>query len=79
MTATAFVTLVGAAGADTTMSTVSAPASEIVPKVHVTVPALSEQDPDVGSAETKVVPAGSVSVSVTPEAAVGPLLPTVIV
>ena len=61
------------------MSTVSPPPAEIVPKVHVTVPLLSEQDPDVGSAETKVVPVGSVSVSVTPEAALGPLSPTVIV
>ena len=44
------------------------------PTVHVTVPALCEQDPWVVVAPTKESPLGSGSCSVTPVAGEGPLL-----
>ena len=48
-----------------------------VPSWHVTVPLACEQVPCEGVAESKVIPAGSVSVTTVPVAARGPALPTV--
>ena len=49
----------------------------IVPSEHVTVPLDCEQVPWEGVAESKVMLAGSVSVTVIPVARAGPALPTV--
>jgi len=67
------------AGAVTAMVTVADPALAIVPRLHVTVPALWVQVPWVGVADTKPTPAGKVSVRVTPVAALGPALLTLTV
>ena len=48
-----------------------------VPSWHVTVPLVCEQVPCDGVAESKIIPAGSVSVTTVPVAARGPALPTV--
>ena len=53
------------------------PPLAIVPSGHVTVPLVCEHVPCEGIAESKVTPAGRVSVSCTPVAARGPALPTV--
>jgi hypothetical protein len=68
-------------GAVTTIVTVADPALAIVPRLHVTVPALWLQVPWVGVADTNTTPAGKVSVRVTPLAPLGPALltPTVYV
>jgi hypothetical protein len=52
------------------------PLAGIVPREQVTVPTLEEQG-DV--AETNVVPAGKMSVTVTPAAALGPVFLTTMV
>ncbi len=49
------------------------------PSGHVTMPAAAEQLPWLGTADTKFVNPGSVSVTTTPTASLGPLLVTVIV
>src|SRR5262245_41878850 len=62
------------AGTETTMDTVAeeAPAAS-VPRLQVTVPDACVQVPCDGVADTNVTPAGSVSVTVTPVAAVLPV------
>ena len=70
------VSIAGAPGAVTTMSTPRDVVLGIEPMLHVTVPDTCVQVPCVGVAETKVTPAGSVSVSVTPVAVDGPALNT---
>ncbi len=57
----------------TTMVTVAVPPTANVPSEQTTV-AVIVQVPCVAVADTKVTPAGSVSVSVTPVAGLGPLL-----
>src|SRR5262245_57401919 len=59
------------AGAVTTMSTGTLAPEASVPRSQVTTPPACEQEP-LGVTETKVVPAGSVSVSVTFVAGDGP-------
>ena len=66
-------------GAVTTMVTVADPALAIVPRLHVTVPALWLQVPWVAVADTNTTPAGNVSVRVTPLAPLGPALLTLTV
>jgi hypothetical protein len=66
-------------GAVTTIVTVADPTLAIDPKLHVTVPALWLQVPWVAVADTNTTPAGNVSVRVTPVAALGPALLTLIV
>ena len=57
---------------------IDAPApSATVPSWHVTVPLACEQLPCEGVAESKVIPAGRVSVTCTSVASRGPALPTV--
>ncbi len=48
-----------------------------VPSWHVTTPLVWEHVPCDGVAESKIIPAGSVSVTTVPVAARGPALPTV--
>ena len=65
-------------GATCTVSvTVAEPPGASVPREHVTV-AVPEQDPVDGTADTRVVPAGTGSVTVTPSAASEPLFVAVI-
>jgi len=66
-------------GAVTTMVTVALDPLAIDPRLQVTVPALWVQVPWVGVADTKITPAGNVSVRVTPVAALGPALLTLTV
>jgi hypothetical protein len=63
-------------GLVTTSVIVVKPPEAIVPREQVTVPRLKEQG-DV--AETNVVPAGKMSVTVTPAAALGPVFLTAMV
>ena len=48
-----------------------------VPSWHVTVTPVCEHVPCEGVAESKIIPAGSVSVTTVPVAARGPAFPTV--
>jgi hypothetical protein len=66
-------------GALTTIVTVADPALAIVPRLHVTVPLACVHVPWVAVADTKVTPEGSVSVTVTPLAPLGPALLTLTV
>jgi translation elongation factor EF-1beta len=62
-----------------TMSlTVAVPPAAIVPTGQLTV-LVPEQDPCEGVADTNVVPAGRMSLTVTPAAGLGPAFVTVIV
>jgi len=63
----------------TTISIRAVAAFANVPRLQVAVPLNSEQVPWLGVAETKVTLGGSTSVTVTPEAASGPLFVTVTV
>src|SRR5262249_26463266 len=56
---------------------VALPCAARLPTAHVTVPALFAQESGDDVAETKVIPAGSWSLTVTPVAGDGPLLVTV--
>ena len=60
----------------TLIATVALAVLASVPSEQVTVPEACEQLPWLGVAETKVTPAGSVSVSVMPVALEGPALLT---
>jgi hypothetical protein len=66
-------------GAVTTIVTVALPALAIVPRLHVTVPALWLQVPWVAVADINTTPAGNVSVKLTPVAVLGPALLTLTV
>jgi hypothetical protein len=59
----------------TTSTTVATPLANTVPREQLTV-LVPEQDPTDGVAETSVVPAGSVSLTVTPAAKLGPAFAT---
>jgi hypothetical protein len=61
----------------TTMSSVAVAPLPIVPRLHVTIPPDSPHDPWLAVAETKVTLGGSWSVTVTLDAASGPLFVTV--
>jgi hypothetical protein len=61
----------------TTSVTVIVPPLAIPPRLQVTVPLTWLQVPWLGVADTKVTPAGRVSVRVTPVALLGPALLTV--
>src|SRR5262245_66333149 len=63
----------------TTIVIVALPPLAIVPRSAVTVPPAWVTVPWLGVAETNVVPAGRVSVTLTPGASLGPLLVTVTV
>ena len=77
-TVAVFPTGPGAEGSVTVRAIDAEPGFAIVPSVQVTV-VVPLQLPCVGVAETKVVPAGMMSVTVTFAAAVGPALLTAIV
>jgi hypothetical protein len=62
-------------GLTTTSVIVAEPPEAIVPREQVTVP-VPEQDPTDGVTDTNVVPAGRLSVTVTPAAELGPALAT---
>jgi hypothetical protein len=64
-------TILPAAAAFVTRTMVAELPAGIVPIVHVTGP-VPEHDPWLGLVETRVTPAGKVSVTVTPEADDGP-------
>jgi hypothetical protein len=68
-----------ALGAITEIVTVADPPLAIVPRLHVTVPLACVHVPWVAVADTKVTPAGNVSVKVTPLAPLGPALLTLTV
>jgi len=72
----AVLVIVPAALGFTTMSIVAEDPFVIVPRLHVTVPPDSVQEPWLGVAETNVTVGGNVSVTSTSEAASGPLLMT---
>ena len=60
----------------TTMVTVAVLPLAMSPKLQVTMPSASLQGPPwLGLADTKVTPAGKVSVTITPVASEGPVLP----
>src|SRR6185503_1683827 len=67
--------IVPAAGGRTLISTPAPCPFVIVPSAQVTVPLDSEQVPCEGVAESKLTPAGNVSVAETPAALEGPELP----
>ena len=58
-------------GPATVIATVAEPPLAIVPRVQMTAP-VKEQGPCGDAADTNVVPAGRMSVTVTPAAAMGP-------
>jgi hypothetical protein len=62
----------------TTIEIVALPGKARLPTLQVTVPADGVHEPWLGVAETNVTLPGKVSVTVTADAAVGPLLVTVI-
>src|SRR5262245_49979357 len=64
--------VVSLAGTDTTIDTVAVPLPVALPILQVTVPEACVHVPCEVVAETNVTPAGSVSVTVTPVAAVFP-------
>jgi hypothetical protein len=68
----AWLVIVPAAEGRTLISTEASAAAAIVPSAHVTMLADSEQVPCEGVAESKVTPAGSVSISSTVVASEGP-------
>jgi hypothetical protein len=72
----AVLVIVPAATGVTTMLTVAEAPPAIVPRLHVTVD-VPAQFPCEGVAEMKVIPAGRVSVRITPLAVEGPLLVTI--
>lgn len=65
----------GELGVATTSMIVAEPPLANVPTEQTTAP-VKEQDPCVGVAETNVVPAGRMSVTVTPAAEMGPAFAT---
>jgi hypothetical protein len=75
LTVAVFESGAAAVGVTTIVTVAEAPEAS-VPRLHVTV-AVPEQEPTDGVADTKVTPAGSVSLTLTAAAALGPALAAV--